>query len=169
MLIQILHHTPTWVLGLFLVLLVLGLRQLVARRVSLRRVTLLPLALALWSLYAVGSSFAALALAPLAWLGAAAALAVLVASRPAPSGTHYDAWQDHLVLPGSALPLLLMLGLFGSKYAVGVALALQPELAAQAPFALPVAALYGGLSGLLLGRSARLWRLVLRAQPKVWA
>ena len=61
-------------------------------------------------------------------------------------------------LPGSAMPLLLIVTIFLVKYAVGVELALQPALREHAGFALGVAAASGALSGVLAKRSAGLWR-----------
>ena len=43
MITQIVTHTPTWVWGLLLALLWLGLKQSVSRTASLRRVTVMPL------------------------------------------------------------------------------------------------------------------------------
>jgi hypothetical protein len=65
-------------------------------------------------------------------------------------------------MPGSVVPLLLILGIFMTKWLVGVQLAIVPRLAADVGFALPVAALYGVFTGLFAGRAARLWRLALR-------
>ena len=56
-------------------------------------------------------------------------------------------------LPGSVVPLLLIMGIFLTKYAVGVATAMQPALRAEVAFAMPVAVLYGVFSGLFAGRT----------------
>ena len=52
-----------------------------------------------------------------------------------------------------------MMGIFFTKYAVGVSLSVAPALALSASFALPVGAAYGAMSGIFLGRALRLWRL----------
>ena len=54
-----------------------------------------------------------------------------------------------------------MMGIFCTKFAAGVALAQQPALAQSAAFGWASSALYGTLSGVFLGRAARLWRLAL--------
>jgi len=54
---------------------------------------------------------------------------------------------------------MLMMGLFLIKYAVGVALALHPELRRQAAFGLAVPLLYGAFSGVFAARALRMWRL----------
>ena len=55
--------------------------------------------------------------------------------------------------------MVLILGIFLTKYAVGVATAMQPALRAEVAFALPVAVLYGVFSGLFAGRTLGLLRL----------
>ncbi|MEK8034586.1 DUF6622 family protein [Ideonella sp. DXS29W] len=160
MLIQILSHTPTWVFGLFAALLLLGLSQLATRRVKLLRASLLPLGMLGLSLYGVCSGLAAAhPWVLLVWLKALAVSAVFVMRRPAPEGTQYDAASRNFVLPGSAVPLSMMMAIFFTKYAVGVMLAMQPGLAQQAVFAGSLSLLYGALSGVFLGRAARLWQL----------
>jgi len=54
-----------------------------------------------------------------------------------------------------------MMGIFLLKYAVGISLAMAPELASSAGYATLVGAVSGALSGVFLGRAARLWRLAL--------
>jgi hypothetical protein len=163
MLLQILAHTPRWVFVLFFALLVLGAKQLSARQATLRRVTVLPLAMVGLSFYGVVSAFASQPLALLAWATGAAASALLLLRRPVPAGTAYDAAARSFSLPGSALPLALMMGIFFTKYAVGASLAISPALAEVSGFALAASGLYGVFSGLFLGRAARLWQLAANA------
>ena len=61
------------------------------------------------------------------------------------------------------MPLGLILGIFLTKYFVGVELALQPALARDSSFALQIALLYGVFNGLFAARALRLWRLVRRS------
>ena len=92
--------------------------------------------------------------------GPVAATATVLA-RPLPAGTAYDPASRRFALPGSAWPLALMMGIFCTKLAAGVALAQHPALARSAAIGWTVSALYGALSGIFLGRAARLWRLAL--------
>ena len=94
------------------------------------------------------------------WL-VAAALAFALLSRGRPAG-HYDAARRLYVLPGSVIPLLLIVGIFLVKYVVGVDLAMEPQLVQNTPYVLCVAALYGAFTGFFIGRASRLWRLPLR-------
>jgi hypothetical protein len=167
LLMQVLVHTPRWVFILFFVLLAFGISQLVARAASLMRVSVLPVVMVALSLHGVATAFASQGMALLAWALPAAAAAGLVLARPLPAGTRYDAATRSFALPGSALPLALMMGIFFTKYAVGVSLAMVPELARAGSFALAISALYGAFSGVFLGRAIRLWRLATRASNAV--
>ncbi|HJV69013.1 DUF6622 family protein [Ideonella sp.] len=158
---QILSHTPRWVFVLFTVLLLLGLSQLAGRRAGLRRVSILPLAMLAWSLYGTLAAFAAQPVVLLGWLGALAAACAAVATRPLPAGTAYDPATRRFALTGSAWPLVLMMGIFFTRYTVGVLLAMSPGLASDSGFGWTVASLYGMLSGVFLGRALRLWKLAL--------
>jgi len=161
---QILRSTPTWVWGLLAALLALGASQLRDRTASLARMSLMPVAMASFSawgtLSALGSS-PLLAQAAGLWLAAALALggAVVLMGRPTAS---YDPATRSFRLPGSVVPLLLVVGIFLVKYVVGVELAMAPRLIQDPQYALTVAGLYGAFSGIFVGRAIRLWRLALR-------
>ena len=164
MLGQIVQHTPYWVWGLLVGLLGLGCSQLFDRQAGLRRVLLMPVAMTGFSVYGLASAFGGsghAGAAVLIWLAAAAMVTGLALSfRPtAPSGTLYAAPSRSFWLPGSAIPLALIVGIFLTKYLVGVELAMQPTLAQDGPFVLQIAALYGVFNGLFVARSLRLLRL----------
>ena len=162
MLFQIIIHTPAWVWGLLLALVWLGANQLFTRSVPLRRATLLPLVMVALSLYGEISAFGAAPQVVLAWLVAGALAAWLVLQRPLPARTRFDAATRRFTLPGSWVPLALMMGIFLTKYFVGVTLAMQPALAHAAGFTLAFGMLYGAFSGVFAARGARLWRLALQ-------
>jgi hypothetical protein len=162
MLIQIITHTPTWVFGLLALLLWLGGRQLRAGQVSLVRMVVMPVAMAGLSVYGVWSAFGGTPLAALAWALALLAVCALALLLAPPTGARYHPESRSFSMPGSALPLALMMGIFFTKYAVGVALVMHPGLARETTVALAVSALYGAFSGGFAARALRLWRLVLR-------
>jgi hypothetical protein len=161
----ILKNTPSWVWGLLATLLALGLSQISTRRVSALRMTLMPVAMTGLSLWGTASAFSQSPLfgyVLLAWAGGAALMLGLIAPRAAAPGASYDAAARSFTVPGSWLPLVLILGIFLTKYGVGVELAMQPTLAHDGPYSLIVGALYGLFSGSFAGRAARMWRLALR-------
>lgn len=155
----ILSHTPFWVWALLALLLVLGWKQSRPGRYSLTRTTLMPLAMVGLSVYGTVSAFGAPPQVWAAWAAAALPLAWAISHTALPRGTHYDAAQRSFWLAGSWTPMVLILGVFLTKYAVGVALAMAPARAHDPVFTLVAALLYGGFSGCFLGRGARLWRL----------
>ena len=162
MLLQILTRTPIWVFALFALLLALGYSQTRHRTVSLKRLTIIPLAMTGLSFYGVVSAFHGNGPSLMAWgITSLIALIVLVQTPPA-QGTTYNAATQQFSMPGSWVPMALFMGMFFTKYAVGVILGMQPALASRNSFALPVSALYGAFSGVFLARSARLWRIALK-------
>ena len=168
MLGAIIQNTPYWVWALLAGLIALGASQLVGRNVSLARATAMPLAMTGLSVYGLVSAFGSagqVGTSVGAWLVAACAIAGLALwlQPAAPSGTLYAASSRSFYIPGSAMPLGLILGIFLTKYFVGVELALQPALARDSSFALQIALLYGVFNGLFAARALRLWRLVRRS------
>lgn len=162
MLVQIALNTPVWVWGLLAALVVLGLTQVRNRSAGLPRTVVLPLAMGSFSLWGLVNGFGATPANLGTWLAAAAVALTVVMLRPLPAGVRYDAARRAFALPGSWVPLVLILGIFSIKYATGVMLAMQPALRADAGFALAVAAASGLFSGIFAGRTVRLLRLALR-------
>nr|WP_162583700.1 DUF6622 family protein [Variovorax sp. PBS-H4] len=162
MLTQILTHTPRWVFVLFALLVWLGIKQMFASSVSLVRVTVLPVAMAGLSFFGMLSAFGDSPVALLGWAGAVSVLLLTVQRWPLPAATRYNAATRTFHLPGSAAPLALMMGIFFTKYAVGVLLAMHPEVARHTGFALGIGTLYGAFSGIFAARTLRLWKLAIR-------
>lgn len=162
MFLQILQNTPRWVFAVFFALLWLGLRQSLSRQMRLKRVLLPALALTALSLYGVLSAWPTQPMTLLCWLLAAIATGWGVQRQPVPEGTRYDPDQQRFTVPGSWVPLAAMMGLFLTKYGVGVALVMQADWVHEAGFPLVCSAVYGGFSGLFMGRVGRLWALALR-------
>lgn len=162
--VPVLRQTPLWVWGLLVALLALGASQLRERSASLARVSLMPVAMTLFSVSGTFSAFGAtphLGLAISAWLSAAVVAFALVA-RGRADGAQYDPALRLYRLPGSIVPLLLIVGIFLVKYVVGVDLTMAPQLVRDTQYVLCVAALYGAFTGFFIGRAARLWRLAVR-------
>ncbi len=162
MIAQILINTPLWVWGLLAALLVLGFGQTRSRSVSLPRVVLLPLGLGAFSLYGTISAFGTSPTVLGSWLATAVLLVLLVNQLALPAGARYDSATRQFQLPGSWVPMVLIMAIFLTKYAVGVSLVLHPELKVHANFSLAIGTLYGVFSGIFAGRAIRLIRLVLR-------
>ncbi|MEL4178659.1 DUF6622 family protein [Roseateles sp. PN1] len=154
-------HVPVWVWTLLALLLALGLRQSRDQYLPRGRLVLLPLIWLAYGLWGVRSSFGHEFALMLAWaLGLVLGMQLMRLSGLASlvAGSHFDAQRGHYFVPGSWLPMVLMLALFGAKFALGMSLAMHPELAQEANVALSFSALFGALSGALLGRSRTILR-----------
>lgn len=161
---QIIQNTPVWVWGLLTGLLGLGGIQLFGREVRLVRAMVMPIAMTGLSVYGLASAFGKSGQAGAvlgAWLVAASLITALTLwfQPTAPKGTLYTGSSRSFYVPGSAMPLALIVGIFLIKYVVGVELAMQPSLAHNGSFALHIAVLYGVFNGLFAARSLRLWLL----------
>jgi hypothetical protein len=164
MLIQIVLHTPLWVWAVLAALLAYGLAQTLPRRLARPRIAIVPLVLLVLSFAGVIGSFGWTAAPVLAWaIGVAAAL-VLGRGLVAQPAARWEASTARVHVPGSWLPLALMMGLFLTKYGVGVTLAIRPALGHDLAFDAAVGLAYGGFSGLFLARAAMLWRSVRGAR-----
>ena len=169
--VDIVRHTPLWVAGVLGGLTVLGLSAVRTRAVHFNRLVAMPLtmgALALWgvqSAFGAGGRLAELLALWAACFGGVLALGTRLAP---PAGARYEAATRTFTLPGSWLPMGLILAVFLMKYVIGVQLALEPSLARHADFALAVTALYGLLSGVFAARTLRVLRL-MRPAPAMAA
>lgn len=164
MLTSIVQNTPSWVWGLLAALLALGVSQWVPRRASRWRIAVVPAAMAVFAAVGLITAFTGAThrlSATALWIVSAGSCTLLgLWLRPqAPAGTRFDHQTRLFELPGSALPLLAILGIFLTKYVVAIELALQPALTGDLLFALGVATLYGIFNGVFAARFIRLWRL----------
>lgn len=162
MLGTVVRHTPVWVGALVAALAWAGITQLRDRTAGMVRITLLPLAmtgLSLWGLAGAFGGSPIIGLLLLTWIAVAAVAFAFIGRMNAPHGTRYDAEARTFFLPGSWVPLALILAIFVTRYIVNVDVAITPALVADGRYTLGVAALYGLFTGLFLGRAARLWRL----------
>ena len=163
MILTILQHTPLWVWALLAGLLALGLAQTRERSMTLSRLLVVPLLLLALSLAGVVGTFGGTPMALAAWvLGLGLAL-FFGRHIVRPRGASWSAASRRMQLPGSWLPLLLIVGLFAVKYLVGVSLAIEPRLAADPGFAGGCGLAYGGFSGLFLARALALYAVVRRS------
>lgn len=166
MILAILQHTPLWVWALLAGLLVLGWQQGRSRAVHPWRLVILPLVLAALGASSLMASLHHLPWAAGLWLLAVAVGALIGGRWGVPAGVHWDAEARRLMVPGSLLPMALILVIFSFKYAVGVYSAMAPAAVAQPGFVIGVALFSGLFSGVFLGRTAR---LLARTLPRTIA
>jgi hypothetical protein len=158
LLAEILRRTPPWVWLVLAGLLTLGATRLRTRHMSRPRLLLLPLVLCGLGLFSTLGNFTPAATALAAWAAAFAAGLWLGRRLPLPAGLRWDPASRQLQLPGSVLPLLMIVTIFTLRYAGTVSLVLHPDWRASAAVALPMAAAYGAIAGMFLGRVLGLLR-----------
>jgi hypothetical protein len=158
----IVRATPAWVWGLLAALVWLGAAQLRDRNASLARVSILPVVMTGLSVWGVTGAFGKSPMfgyVMLTWMLVAAIAFAAIGMTSAPKGTTYDAGTRTYFLPGSWVPLAMIVGIFLTRYVVNVDVAMNPTLTRDGQYTIVVAAMYGLFTGAFLGRAARLWRL----------
>ena len=160
---QILAHVPAWVWFLLAALLALGLSQTRDRWVSAARLRRMPLAFLAFAAWSTVGTFGWQALTLLGFLGGLWATRQLVLASGWPGPARHDAARDAYFVPGSWLPLAVMMGIFTVKFLLGMTLAMSPALAQQAGVMLGVSALNGALGSLFLARARNLMAAAVRA------
>lgn len=158
MITQIITRTPVWVWALLALLIWLGYQQTKPQILGLPRIIIIPVVLTGLSIYSTLSAFGISPEVIVTWLTAAALSVFIVLQRPLAAGNKFDSHSRRLHVMGSFVPLALMMGIFVTKYVVGVTLNLHPEFTQNTNFALRFSALYGVFSGIFMGRAVRLWR-----------
>ena len=161
MISAIITHTPIWVWALLGGLLYLGFSQTKRRTVSLKRSTILPLAMIALSIFGTVNVFGSSPSILLSWLGAAALSFIIVIRFSNWTVVKYYVEKQQFTLPGSWIPMMLILGIFVTKYVVGVMVGTQPAYANKLNFAITCTLFYGAFSGVFLARAVGLWRIAL--------
>jgi hypothetical protein len=155
-----LAHVPTWVYGLFALLLALGLLFTRPRAVHPVVPSLMAVGFGCYSLYGVISSFGASLTNILPWAIGMAVSAFLGRPYFGPKELSRVAGSPKVLVPGSWLPLALMMGIFAVKFFVGVVRGAHLAVGTEAWFAPAVCLVLGLLSGGFTTRGLNVRRYV---------
>ncbi|NVE01100.1 DUF6622 family protein [Massilia sp. BJB1822] len=153
MLQQTLSHAPIYVWAILAFLLYRGLAASKDRVQSYRSAFIIPSVMLVLGWQSVAHGFGLETPVGAAWILGMLAGAGLAWMRSAP--VTVDRVAGVVVQRGSWLPLALMMAVFCGKYAVAVALSIQPALRGDLRFALPVCLAFGLFGGVFLGRLLR--------------
>jgi hypothetical protein len=156
MLQQIVLKTPVWVWFLLAFLIYRGLLASAGRETRLKRIFLIPAAMLALTIHAIATTFGAHAAAAPLWLAGMAAGTALSWGLFSLDSVSVYPERATVFEQGSWMPLMLMLGIFLTRYGVAVALTMAPQLAQDLTFAAIVCALYGVFNGLFIGRLLRI-------------
>src|SRR3954463_3564604 len=164
MMLEIFKRTPVWVYVLFVALLYLGAAQVRTRRIRLAPLLLLPAVMLAFSFYGLFASFGDRALAFGPWFVTAIATTLALVVGGYPRGA--TRVEGGYVVPGSWLPLALILAIFFSRYAITVMLAMDPSIKENGTVQAIAGLLYGLSSGYFVGRALGMLRSGKRAAPR---
>lgn len=156
MLAQIILNTPVWVWALLMFLIYRGILASVDREISLKKTFIIPVVMLGLSVQGIVSTFGINMAAVLPWLACTAAAGVAawhlfnrdkITANPACGSVFQQ---------GNWMPLVLMMGIFLTKYVVAVLLKLEPGHRQEILFVVAVCALYGLFSGVFIGKTLRI-------------
>lgn len=160
MLSEFLARTPPWVFVIFFALLALGIVQSRTRQLNRTKVLVLPIAMVGFSFFGVWSAFSLNLASMLAWVVGLMICALLAVRWVTPAGVVFSAPQKRYTVPGSWLPLALMMAIFATKYVVGASFSMELAITGYPFFMMVVSVLYGAFSGLFLARATGILRVV---------
>jgi hypothetical protein len=155
--IEALKGTPWWVYVLFFYLLSIGLKTLKPRVISLKKMFIIPTVFTVWTLYTMFSKFSHLS--SIAIWGISLIVAILIGwSLSRKINIQTDKKKGLIRLPGTAITLILILLIFGTKYFFGYLYATDP-LAQDTPVIFISDFITSGIiTGLFLGKALSLWQ-----------
>lgn len=158
LIVQTLAYTPIWVYALFFLLLVFGLIQTRTRVVSKIRALLLPIGMIGLSLAGINASFGLRTMPLVAW-GIALIIATVVrCTLFRDKRIQGRATAGQFLIPGSWVPLVVMMAIFFAKYVYAVMNALHAEVISTPMFIGALSAVYGLLSGYFSSRTVNVIR-----------
>jgi hypothetical protein len=156
MISEILSHTPIWVYGLFIALIVFGIQQARSRAVNAVLAYFLPFGMIALSLAGINSSFGIQPTSIAMW-----AIGILLFTS---IGFKY--FRDDRVtfnrsskvffIPGSWVPFFVIMAIFLTKYVFGVMKALDAEILSAPAFVATLSFAYGCFSGYFSSRALNL-------------
>lgn len=154
---EVFAHVPVWVWFVLAYGLGMGIKGFGTRKVSLAMATLLPvvfLGLSLSSLWPVVAVAPAIGLVWLLALGAGGIVGwFFLSSEPVEVHRH----RGTLVVPGTWTVLVLFVVVFATKFVYGTISAVAPVVAAEGGVLVAVFSLSGLATGIVTGRTARLY------------
>lgn len=158
--VQILMYTPSWVFGLLAGLIILGLVQVRSRKVPLKVVFIMPIAMMLMSVTGTLMNLGFNWITVSSWLAGATVIATFIANRADKPIASYDRAARVLTIQGSWDPLIIILAIFFTRYALGVSTGMNLKIVHDFYFAPVMGLILGSLSGYFVAQGVRYLQLV---------
>jgi len=156
-------HVPAWPFAILAVLVALGIWQSRPRVVRPIASAILAAAFLGFSLFGVVSSFGGRLELLITWVLGIVLAATAGARLFAPRGLAHGATEGFVHVPGSWLPLGLMLGIFAVKFVVGFVAGAKLSIGSSNWFAVAVSGVLGILSGGFFARAVAIRRFASNA------
>jgi len=150
---ELISNTPIWVFAIFFTLLVLGFIQSKERIVKVKTIFILPLVMITFSFFGVFSVFGISILTMSLWILGLVITLIIGLKLAYPKFVSFSVQSNKLTIPGSWVPLFLMMAIFFTKYFVGFAVARELPLVNEGIFVVLLSLVYGAFSGIFLSRS----------------
>lgn len=166
---QVLSRTPPWVFALFAGLLAFGILQARSRKVKAALAYALPAGMVALSLSGIQSSFGFEPSSLAAWALGLTAIAVIGYKAFPNKGISFDSASRTFRIPGSWVPLAVIMAIFFTKYAFAVMQGLGMAAARSPVTAVALSLIYGCLSGYFVARAASLVAAARKPRPGVEA
>ncbi len=156
MVTDIIRGTPAWVWLVLLLILWRGYGLTEPQLTSRNRLLLLPAIFIGLSFAGANSTFGLGAVTACMWGLGVAVTAFGWGLLPPPAGAEFRPDRRAYHIPGSWLPLLLIVCAFCVRYGIGIALAMHAEWRYSSRVAALCAFVFGAIAGLFLGRACNI-------------
>jgi predicted dienelactone hydrolase len=159
---QIFIYTPGWVFGLLVGLIIVGLIPVRTREVPVQAVFIMPIVMLMMSLIGtlidLGLAWTTITF----WLLGAASVTLLLLKLPNNNSIGYDQATRKLSLQGSWIPLLIIMAIFCTRYALGMSIGMNLNIVREYYFAPLVSFTLGALSGYFIAQGINYYRAIKR-------
>jgi hypothetical protein len=147
MIIEIIKGTPMWVFLLFALLIYRGILAANGKMMNLKKLFIMPIVF----LFLMGQKMSANPAAFLGFLVVGCFIGWLIYKN---IEIKADKEKKQIFIPGSYMPLILIIVAFSKGYFIGYTTAVHPELVKTFWFTFGVATVSGIFSGMFIGRTA---------------
>ncbi len=156
MITQILTHTPLWVYGLFIALVVFGLQQTRSRNVNAVLAYFLPFGMIALSLAGIQSSFGITPVPVAMWAIGLLIVTVIGFKYFRDDRVTFSRSSRSFFIPGSWTPFFVIMALFLIKYVFAIMRAYDAGIVTSQAFVAALSLAYGCSSGYFSARAVNL-------------
>lgn len=161
-LVQIVSHIPLWVLAVLLYGIIMGVRAMFARNISLVAVSVIPLLFLGLSLTSLAGAVRSVPVSAAVWAAGLVIGVLFGATIFSARILDANAGPGKLRIAGSPMTLILFVLIFTMKFYYNMHIAMDPSAESDAAFVCFVLALSGAGTGIMIGRVSKLFARYVR-------